>query len=103
MMIRWCLSLKLLSSGSYNALRSSGVVVLPSERTLRDYTHFVKAKPGFSPGIDKQLCREANIDSIPEHEKYVCLVFDEVKVKSDLVYDKHSAELVEIGEINDAF
>ncbi len=127
MMIRWFLSLKLLSSGSYkalrssgvvvlpsertlrdythfvkakpgfcpgideqlcqeakidsiSALRSSGVVVLPSERTLRDYTHFVKAKPGFCPGIDKQLCQEAKIDSISEHQKYVCLVFDEVKV-----------------------
>ena len=34
----------------------------------------------------------------------MCLVFDELKVKSDLVYDKHSAELmgfVRIGEIND--
>ena len=59
MMIRWCLSLKLLSSASYSALRSSNLLVLPSERTLRDYTHFVKSKPGFNPGIDEQLCREA--------------------------------------------
>ena len=34
MMIRWCLSLKLLSSASYHALGSSNVVILPSERTL---------------------------------------------------------------------
>ena len=104
MMIRWCLSLKLLSSASYSALRSSNLLVLPSERTLRDYTHFIKAKPGFHPGIDEQLYREAKIDSIPEYQKYVCLVFDEVKVKEDLVYDKHSAELlgfVKIGDIND--
>ena len=47
MMIRWCLSLKLLSSASYLALRSSNLVILPSERTLRDYTHIVKAKTGF--------------------------------------------------------
>ena len=105
-MIRWCLSLKLLSSASYSALRSSNLLVLPSERTLRDYTHFIKAKPGFHPGIDEQLYREAKIDSIPEYQKYVCLVFDEVKVKEDLVYDKHSAELlgfVKIGDINDHF
>lgn len=104
MMIRWCLSLKLISSASYHALRSSNLIVLPSERTLRDYTHFIKAKPGFQPEIDEQLCREANIDSIPEYQKYVCLVFDEVKVKEDLVYDKHSANLlgfVQIGDIND--
>ena len=104
MMIRWCLSLKLLSSASYRALRSSSLLVLPSERTLRDYTHVVKAKPGFHPGIDEQLCRDAKIDSIPEYQKYVCLVFDEIKVKEDLVYDKHSASLlgfVKIGEVND--
>ena len=104
MMIRWCLSLKLLSSASYSALRSSNLLLLPSERTLRDYTHFVKAKPGFDPGIDDQLCRQAKIDSIPEYQKYVCLAFDEIKVKEDLVYDKHSASLmgfVKIGDVND--
>ena len=104
MMIRWCLSLKLISSASYHALRSSNLLILPSERTLRDYTHHVKAKPGFQPEIDEQLCRDAKLDSIPEFQKYVCLVFDEVKVKEDLVYDKHSANLVgfvRIGDVND--
>ena len=48
MMIRWCLNLKLLSSSAYHALRTSGFLKLPSERTLRDYTHFVKTRPGFS-------------------------------------------------------
>ena len=55
----------------------------------------------------QQLYREAKIDSIPDYQKYLCLVFDEVKVKEDLVYyyyDKHSAELlgfVKIRDIND--
>ena len=68
MMIRWCLSLKLISSASYHALRSSNLLVLPSERTLRDYTHIVKAKPGFQPELDQQLCRDAKLDSIPEFQ-----------------------------------
>ena len=42
MIIKWCLNIKLLSSSAYSALRSSGGLTLPSERTLRDYTHFVK-------------------------------------------------------------
>ena len=103
-MIRWCLSLKLLSSASYSALRSSNLLVLPSERTLRDYTHL--SQPGFHPGIDQQLCIEAKIDSIPDFQKYICLVFDEVKVKEDLVYDKHSTSLlgfVKIEDVNDRF
>ena len=36
--IKWCLNLKLLSSSAYHAMRSSGFMTLPSERTLRDYT-----------------------------------------------------------------
>lgn len=47
-MIKWCLNLKLLSSSSYHALRSSGVLVLPSERTLRDYTHWMRSDSGFN-------------------------------------------------------
>ena len=36
MMIKWCIHLRMLSSSCYNSFRSSGVVRLPSERTLRD-------------------------------------------------------------------
>ena len=103
MMIKWCLSIKLRSSSTYNALRSSNIIALPSDRTLRDYTHFIKAQTGFSNEVDQQLQREAKLDSIPDFKRHVCLVFDEVKVKEDLVYDKHTGELigfVNIGEIN---
>lgn len=35
------------------------------------------------------------------HEKYVALVFDEVKVKEDLVYNKHSGELIGFVNVTD--
>ncbi len=38
MIIKWCLSMKLISSGSY-ALRSSKVVILPSDRTYAKGLH----------------------------------------------------------------
>lgn len=98
MMIKWCIHLKMLSSSCYNSFRSSGVVKLPSERTLRDYTNVIKAKSGLQKDVDEQLAKEANIESASEHEKYVALVFDEVKIKEDLVYNKHSGEL--IGFVN---
>ena len=82
-----------------HSFRSSGVVKLPSERTLRDYTNVIDAKAGFQREVDEQLVREANITS--EHEKYVALIFDEVKVKEDLVYNKHSGELVGFVNITD--
>lgn len=47
-MIKWCLYLRHHSSGAYELLRDSGCVMLPSQRTLRDYTYHVKAATGFS-------------------------------------------------------
>ena len=47
MIIRFCLSLAAKSSSCYEELRNSGLLVLPSQRTLRDYRNFVKRKPGY--------------------------------------------------------
>ena len=102
MIVKWCLNLKLMSGRTYNALRST--LVLPSERTLRDYTHCFDCKPGFDHELDKQLMKEAQVDTILDFQKYVCLVFDEVRVKEGLVYDKHSLQVigfVHLGDIND--
>jgi biotin operon repressor len=101
MIVKWCLNLKLMSCRTYNALRST--LVLPSERTLRDYTHCFDSKPGFDHELDKQLMKEAQVDTIHDFQKYVCLVFDEVRVKEGLVYDKHSLQVigfVNVGDIN---
>lgn len=46
LMIRWCLYLRHLSNKAYETLRLLGCIILPSQRTLRDYSHAVKADPG---------------------------------------------------------
>ena len=51
-MIKWCLHLKFLSSSAYHALRSSGVIKLPSKQTLHDYTHWIWAGVGFQDEVD---------------------------------------------------
>lgn len=40
-MIRWCIYLHHKSSKAYELLRKSNCINLPSQRTLRDYTHFI--------------------------------------------------------------
>ncbi len=40
--------------------------------------------------IDEQIMRVAMIDSCPEREKYVIILIDEMHIKANLVYDKHS-------------
>ena len=67
-----------------------GILKLPTQRTLKDYTHFAKAAPGFSAAVDAQLMNAANITSCPDHQKYVIILMNEMHIKENLVYDKHT-------------
>ena len=100
-LIRWCLHLKFISSGAYHAIRNSGLLTLPSERTLRDYTNWIRAGVGFNSAVDEQLLKEINVTE--ERHKYIMLCWDEMKIKEGLVFNKHTCELVgftDIGDIN---
>lgn len=105
LIIKWCrLNLKLISSAAYHSVRTSGFLQLPSERTLRDYTHYFKSQPGFQPGLNQQLQKEAAIESFQESRRYVAILIDEMKIKQDLVYDKHTGQIIgftSLGNIND--
>ena len=100
-LIRWCLHLKFISSGAYHAIHNSGLLTLPSERTLRDYTHWIRAGIGFNSAVDEQLLKEINVTE--ERHKYIMLCWDEMKVRG-ISFNKHTCELVgftHIGDIND--
>ena len=89
LMIRWCLFLRHQSQQAYETIRQSGIS-LPSQRTLRDFSHHIQAKPGFSSEVDSQLCQSAQIEKCEEWQKHVIVLLDEMHVKEDLVFDKHS-------------
>ena len=101
LMIKWCLYLRHLSSRAYETLRDSGCIVLPSQRTLRDYTYYVQSSTGFSAEVDKQLIDATKPDQAKEWEKCVVLVMDEMHLREDLVYDKHSGALIGFANIGD--
>ena len=101
LMIKWCLYLKHLSSKAYETLRESGCINLPSQRTLRDYTHCVNSTCGFSKEIDAQLISAAKLDQLQEFEKCVSLIMDEMYIKEDLVYNKHSGAVVGFANLGD--
>ncbi len=79
-----------ISSSAYELLRDRGVLHLPSQRTLRDYTYYAEAVTGFSLSVDQQIIECANISSCPERERNVVIILDEMHIREDLVYDKHS-------------
>ena len=79
------------SSGAYEALHDSGCIKLPLQRTLRDYTHYVKASTGFSSEVDGMLVKAA---TCPEREKWVILLLDKMHIREDLVFDKHTGAMI---------
>ena len=103
LIIKWCLYLRHQSSKAYDTLRDSGCIALPSQRTLRDYSHAVKTGAGFSADVDLQLHRAAKLHSSPKYHSLVSLLIDEMTIKEDLVYDKHAGTLVgfvNLGDVN---
>ena len=49
---------------SYNILQQSGFICLSSQRTLRDYIHWLKLKPGFDSSAVDYLITEGKIDNL---------------------------------------
>ncbi len=106
MIIKWCLNLKLMSTGTYHALRTSGFLTLPSERTLRDYSNLFHQKMGYQSEVMYQLLAEVTSLNITEEQMYVGLLLDEMKVREGLVYNKFNGEVIgftHLGDVNDQF
>ena len=101
LVIKWYLYLRHLSGKACKLLRSSGCIKLPSQSTLRDYTHYIKSQVRFSSEMDRAIVDAADLTK--DHKKYVTLVMDEMYIKSDLVYDKHEGTVigfVNLGNVN---
>ena len=101
--IRWCLYLHHRSSGAYSTLRNSGVLKLPSERTLRDYRHFASAAAGFTKENDQQLLDLLQLQKTENLAKYVVITLDEMYIREGLLFDKHSGALIgfaDLGNVN---
>ena len=91
MIIKYCLNLAAKSSSTYSDLRYdlktvSGILVLPSLRTLRDYTNHIKPTRGFNPAVIKELAIKTS--SFQPMERFVSIIFNEMKIQEDLVRDK---------------
>lgn len=99
--IRFALNLKYLSTSAYKAMRQSGIINLPSERTLSDYTHWTTPHAG----VQKEYIEEfvQLMDATSCVQKHCCLSMDEMKIRSSLVFNKHTGKLVgfvDLGSVN---
>ena len=62
----------MLTSGkTYDIIRESGFVSLPSRRTLRDYTNWINLGPGFNAKALDFIREEYRIDALPPWKRWV--------------------------------
>ena len=99
--IRWCLYLYHQSSGAYSTFRKSSVIALTSDRTLRDYRHFASSTPGFSRDVDLQLLNLVKVQEPADLANYVSVIIDEMYIKEDLFFDKHTGSLTGFTDLGD--
>ena len=53
--------------------------------------------------LSASIIKEAKVDTLEDWKKYVAVVFDEVKIREDLVYNKHTSEIIgflDLGDVN---
>ena len=99
MIIRFCLSLAAESPSCYEEVCNSKVLVLPSQRRLEDYRNTIKPHTGFQEEVIEVL--KAETDSYFDVQRYVVLLFDEMKVMANLVLDKSTGELIGFADLGD--
>ena len=98
MIIRFCLSLQSKSPAAYKEFRDAlgrkngGILTLPCKRTHRDYKNWIRPKCGFNDDVVLELI--GITDKYFGVQRYVVLLFDEMKIRANLVYDKNSNELI---------
>ena len=99
--IRLCIALHSQSAAAYNLMRESGFMKLPHPSTLHPYSHFADASSGFSAPMLERICKDFHLDSCSEEERNVSLLFDEMKVKSGLVYSARTGKIVGFTDITE--
>lgn len=97
-LIRWCIALHSKSPAAYKMIKDSKFLVLPHECTLRDYTQFTTPGCGSNPEVLLRIVQE-HLNEVPDFKRNVSLLFDEVKIKSGLVYCSETGNLIGFCDI----
>ena len=100
LVVRFTLNVKYMSTSAYKAVRQSGIISLPSEGTLSDFTHWTKLHSGIQLEFVEELKSRLGRGAVHTH----CAVsVDEMNIKSSLAFDKHSGCLtgfIDLGDVN---
>ena len=92
LIIRYALALKYSSTSAYRLV--SGYLSLPSERTLRDYTHWCSVSDGVQIPFIEHARKTLNESGISKLQLQFTLLMDEMKIKQGLVFSKSTKEII---------
>ena len=103
LIIRWCLSIYLGSLAAYRQVASKGdrFIILPHVNSLEKYINYTKPTHGFTPEVIEQFVLDSKLATLEEFEKNVFLSFDEIKIKSGLVYKKGTGKIIGFKDMDD--
>ncbi|KAK3921495.1 DNA-directed RNA polymerase subunit alpha [Frankliniella fusca] len=90
--IRLALHLRMLSPTAYDFLQ--GVISLPSRRRLFDYSQCIDIKEGVQQEFLDQFSITIAKECLEDHQKNFYLLLDEMSIRSDLVYNSRTGELI---------
>ena len=105
MIIRLCLSLASKSASAYDDIQYDeksgiGILILPSRCRPRDYKNYIRRERSFDKNIINEL--KNKVKNFSYNEKFFVILMDEIKIQSNLVWDKHTEELVRYVDLGDA-
>ena len=78
----------------YEHLQQGGFLHLPHKSTLLKYTRFTDMQTGCNPDVISKFFKNIDIESIEPRYHNVALLFNEIRIKSGLVFSKATGKLV---------
>ena len=105
MIIRYCFSFASKSAATYDDIRynektGTGFVILPSRCRLHDYKNYIRPQRGFNKDIVNELPEK--VKYFPDKEKFFVMLMDEMKIQENLVWYKHTGDLIGYVDFGDA-
>jgi len=95
--IGFCLSIQEKGSSAYDEI--SDMLILPSQSCLRNNKHAFAPKPGLNADDISRM--EKATGTLSGVEKYVGIVFDEMKESVGLLFKKSTGDVVEYVDLGD--
>ena len=66
--------------------------MLLSRRRLRDYRNYIRLTQGFNKDVVNEIFKSVN--NFSQEEKHVIFSLDENRIQEDLVWHKHTGDLI---------